>query len=49
MSKKHLQRYVDEFAFRLNQGNVRFDTIDRIESLFKASNGKRISYKELIA
>ena len=27
-SKKHLGRYVDEFAFRLNEGNVKNHTMD---------------------
>ena len=47
-SQKHLQRYVDEFAFRLNEGNCKVDTIDRMESLVKCMGGKRITYKELI-
>ncbi len=48
-SKKHLDRYVNEFTFRLNQGNVRIDTIDRIKSVVKNATGKRLTYKELIA
>ena len=47
VSKKHLHRYVDEFAFRLNEGNCEVDTIDRMESLVQGMGGKRISYKEL--
>ena len=48
-SEKHCDRYVDEFAFRLNEGNCEIDTMDRIESLCKGMDGKRLKYKELIA
>jgi len=48
-SPKHLNRYVDEFTFRLNDGNVRNHTMKRIDSLMKASKGRRITYKELTA
>lgn len=47
-STKHLQRYVDEFAFRLNEGNVRIHTLDRMASMAKATAGKRITYTQLI-
>lgn len=48
-SVKHLQRYVDEFTFRLNEGNVKIHTLDRIASLSKNMAGKRITYSALIA
>jgi transposase-like protein len=48
-SEKHLHRYVDEFTFRLNDGNVERHTLDRLESLTTASFGKRLTYKALIA
>ena len=48
ISTKHLARYVDEFAFRLNEGNVEVDTIDRMDAMAKAVGGKRITYRELI-
>jgi transposase-like protein len=48
-SPKHLGRYVNEFAFRLNEGNVRTRTLDRLDSLIVATARKRITYKELIA
>ncbi len=48
-SEKHLGRYVDEFAFRLNDGNVRRHTLSRLASFVQATPGKRITYKELIA
>ena len=46
---KHLSRYVDEFAFRLNEGNVKRHTWERLASFVDAVAGKRITYKELIA
>ena len=48
-SEKHLGRYVDEFAFRLNDGNVRRHTLARLDSFIKATVGNRITYKELTA
>ena len=48
-SLKHVQRYVDEFTFRLNEGNVERDTIDRIKSVCAASSGKRLTYQDLVA
>ncbi len=48
-SPKHLDRYVSEFTFRLNDGDVARHTLDRIASLLFAANGKRITYKALIA
>jgi transposase-like protein len=49
VSKKHLGRYVDEFAFRLNDGNVERHTLRRLDSFVDAIVGKRITYQELIA
>ena len=48
-SKKHVDRYVNEFAFRLNDGSCKIDTIDRIKSLCLCAVGKKLPYKELIA
>ena len=46
MSKKHLQRYIDEYVGR---HNVRpLATMTQIEITFKGMNGKRLKYKELI-
>ena len=39
--------YVDEFTFRLNEGNVKIHTLDRIDSLLGKSIGTRITYKQL--
>ena len=49
VTKKHLGRYVDEFAFRLNEGNVQRHTWERLASFVDAVAGKRITYKELTA
>lgn len=48
-SKKHIDRYVNEFTFRLNEGNCQIDTIDRIKSLISGAKYKTLTYKELIA
>lgn len=47
-TEKHCDRYVDEFAFRLNEGNCEIDTMDRIKSLCKGMDNKRLTYKKLI-
>jgi transposase-like protein len=47
-SPKHLGRYVDEFAFRLNEGNVTRHTLDRLDSFIDGVAGKRLTYKALI-
>ena len=47
MSPKHLHRYVDEFSFRLNEGNVRVDTIDRLAAIVDGATGKRLTYRAL--
>jgi len=46
-SRKHLGRYVNEFAFRLNDGNVKRHTMERLDSFVHATVGKRITYKTL--
>lgn len=48
-SPKHLARYVNEFTFRLNDGDVKRHTMDRLASLVTASIGPRLTYKDLIA
>lgn len=48
-SEKHLHRYVDEFTFRLNDGDVKRHTMERLASLIDASFDQRITYKELTA
>jgi transposase-like protein len=46
-SEKHLARYVDEFAFRLNEGNVKYHTLTRLDSFIDGVAGKRLTYKGL--
>ena len=46
-SKKHMRAYVNEFTFRLNAGNVKIDTKDRLASLFGGMRGKTITYAQL--
>jgi transposase-like protein len=48
-SQKHLNRYVQEFAFRLNEGNVKRHTLARLDSFVDATARKRLTYAELIA
>ena len=47
ISTKRLHRCLDEFAFRLNEGNVEIDADDRMASLVKGIAGKRLTYAEL--
>ena len=47
VSVKHLGRYVDEFTFMLNEGNVKRPTMKRLESLVEGTVGKRLTYKTL--
>jgi len=44
---RYTQLYLDEFAFRLNQGNVRRDTVDRLRSLILGGQNKRVTYAEI--
>ena len=48
-SRKHLARYVDEFTFRLNDGNVKQHTMQRLGSFVDATVGRRITYGQLTA
>jgi transposase-like protein len=48
-SVKHMQRYVDEFAFRLNEGNCKVHTMQRIDALTDKTVGVRLTYKALTA
>lgn len=47
MSPKHLQRYVADFAGRHNVRGL--NTIDHMASLANGMNGKRLTYRKLIA
>lgn len=48
ITPKHLGRYVNEFAFRLNEGNVKRHTTKRLESLVSGVRNRRLTYKGLI-
>ena len=47
-SKKHMARYINEFIFRLNEGNCGIDTVDKIESMVAGVSGKYLSYEGLV-
>jgi hypothetical protein len=40
---------VQEFAFRLNDGNVKRHTMDRLDSFITATSGMRLTYERLTA
>lgn len=41
--------YVQEFAWRLNEGDVKRHTLERLNSFVDAIVGKRLTYARLIA
>ena len=47
VSIKHLGRYVDEFAFRLNRGSVEHHTLERIAAMLAGAQGKRLTFDDL--
>lgn len=49
VSAKHLSRYVGEVSFRLNAGNVKLHTLDRLDSFVASVDGKRLTYARLTA
>ena len=48
-SVKHLHRYVNEATFRLNEGNVKIHTLDRLAAFARLAFKRRITYEELTA
>jgi transposase-like protein len=48
-SPKHLARYVNEFTWRLNEGNVKRHSLQRLDSFVDAVAGRHITYDQLIA
>ena len=44
---EHCHAYANEFTFRLNEGNCKVGIKDRLDSLFTAMAGKRMTYREL--
>ena len=49
VSRKHLGRYVDEYAFRLNDGACDNHTMDRIAAMLLGGQGKRLTFDDLTA
>ena len=49
VSPKHLARYVNECAFRLNEGNVKVHTKARLDAFTARMFGRRLTYQELTA
>jgi len=47
-SEKHIHLYVDEFVYRLNEGNCAINTTDRLRSLVKGMQGQRLTWKTLV-
>ncbi len=47
MSDKHLDRYVREFEGRHNQRSM--DTLDQMQAMVRAMDGKRLTYNDLVA
>ena len=48
-SSKHMRRYVSEFVFRFNEGNVRNHTMIRMNHIISNAIGKRLTYEDLTA
>lgn len=48
-SKKHLQKYLDEFAFRLGEANCEVHTLERINTLIRKMSGARLKYDDMVA
>jgi len=48
-SPKHTRRYINEFVFRLNEGNVRNHTMVRLIPIIRHAVGKRLTHKALTA
>lgn len=46
-SPKHLKRYINEFTFRLNEGNCKIHAFDRLNSFIDACVGHRLTYGDL--
>jgi transposase-like protein len=49
VSPKHLHRYLNEFSFRLNEGNVKRHSLERLDSMIAGVTGKRLTYAGLTA
>ena len=49
VSRKHMARYVNEVTFRLNEGNVKIQTLARMNALCRRAFEHRITYREMTA
>lgn len=49
ISVAHVERYINEFTWRLNEGNVKRHSLERLDSFIAAITGKRITYSQLTA
>jgi transposase-like protein len=49
ISKKHLAKYINEFTFRLNEGNVKRHSLERLDSMVTGIVGKRLTFAGLTA
>jgi transposase-like protein len=47
-SNEHLQGYINESVFRLNEGNCKFPTMQRVNAIVDNCVGKRITYRQLV-
>jgi len=47
-SLKHLQKYVAESIFRLNEGQCKYLTLERIDAMIGYSIGKRLTYRNCV-
>ena len=46
---KHLGRYINECTFRLNEGNVKVHTLDRLDAFLGKAFRHQITYEDLTA
>ena len=46
--RQQIQGMTDEFVFRLNEGNCRQDTVDRLDMLVRGVAGKRLTYVRML-
>ncbi len=49
VSEQHLQRYVNEFAFRWNHRVARVSDTQRANAAIKGIEGKRLTYRRIDA
>ena len=47
VSRKHLPHYLNEFTFRLDEGNVNVHVLDRLDSALSGAEGQELPYKVL--